>query len=300
MAQAIAYRGGSFFLELAGKYAGYLRKVDLGGYKGDVVTHNLGGAEVQKKHVVKMSHDPIKFEIGVGMGKEVYDWIKTSFDNKHMTQNGAIMICNEKYEVVRRVDFTEAHITKITLPKVDAKSKESMYFSVEMQPTTMRHSAGGGKAQVTIGENQKMFGSNMFRLLSPLGDTKSLISIDAMTWTQKVHETAYGEFIESTHTATMVEVGDMKMTLSSHVYEQWEKKAKAWFVDGQREEKDEVTQTLQLLAHDGKTIVGEVTFENCGMKAFSFSALEANKDSLNTFDVTCYVEKIRFDIKKYN
>ena len=288
------------FLEIKGKFAGYIRKIDMGKLSGDVVEHNLGGNLRQKKHVVKMKHDPITFEIGVGLGYEIYEWIRSSFRNQQVTQDGAIMIVNQNYDVVRRMDFTAANLMEITLPKLSASGKEALYFTVKMQPTTCRHSSGSGKAQVAIGAKQKAYGQTNFRMLSPMGDTKALISIDATKWTQAVAPVEYGEFLEATHATTKTTVGDLKFTLSSHVYAEWEKKAYAWFVQGARGEAQEVTNVVQILDTDAKTIIAELTYENCGMKEFKFSELEANSDKLNTFDVTCYCEHVDLNIKAYD
>ena len=299
MAQDHAFRSQGF-IEICGKFAGYVRKIDMGKLSGEVVENNLGGSNRIKKHVVKMKHDPISFEVGVGMGFEIYNWMKSSFKNQHLTQDGAIMIVNTNFDVVRRMDFTAAHITEITLPALDAKGKDALYFTVKMQPTTTRHSAGGGKANVVIGAKQKSYGATNFRMLSPLGDTKALISIDATKWTQTVQAVEYGEFIEATHAPTKTTVGDLKFTLSSHAYAEWEKKAHSWFVAGARSEAMEVTNVVQILDTDAQKIIAELSYENCGLKEFKFSDLDANADKLNTFDVTCYCEYVDIKINEYD
>lgn len=295
-----AYGAGNFCMELDGNFAGFIKKVDMGSLKGDVVVHNLGGFQHQIKHVAKMSHAPIKFDIGVAMGNGVYQWIKSSFNNQQVLKSGAIMICDQDYNVVRRIDWTDGHITGITLPKLSGDGKEGLYFSVEFQPTTVRHSKGTGKANVKVGDKQKIMQNNMFRMLSPLGDTKSLISVNECKWTQKTQPVAYGEPIEDTHAPTSIEVGDLTMTLSNHVYAEWEAKAYNWFVLGNRSAALEVANTLQILAPDGKKIVAEVTYKGCGLKEVKSAALEANKGAISTFDVTCYVEELELNILEFN
>lgn len=288
-------------MELDGNFAGYLRKVEVGKVKGDVLAHNLGGSLRQKKHVAKMSWDTIKFEVGVGMGADLYKWIQSSFREQHTVKSGAVMVCNQNYEVQRRVDFEEAHITEITLPRLAAKDGKELYFSVTIQPTRVRHTAGdGSKNQIKIAAEQKLYAGTNFRLLTPSGPTQGcLMSIDSLKWTQKVEEFAVGEFLESTYVPTSVEVGDVKLTLSAHKYQEWEAKAKSWFVDGARTEALEVTKTIQILGPDGNDVVAEITLENCGYKELSFSAMEANKSSVASFDAVFYCEGYDFVHKKY-
>jgi hypothetical protein len=274
--------------------------VDIGKFKGEVAVHNLGASGRQKKHLVKMAHDPIKFEIGVGMGKNIYEWIQSSFDNKHITKSGAVMICDQNYQVQRRIDFTMAHITEITLPKCDAKGKDALYFSVTIQPETVRHTAGSGSMTGVIGSNQKLHAGTNFQLNSPMGTTKDLISIDSLKWTQKVHAHEVGEFLEAIYVPTAVEVGDLKLTMSSNSYKQWHDAAESWFVRGERTEEKEMTKTLTILGPNAKEPIATIDFENCGLKEFAFAAMEANKDAINTFDCTFYVEHIRLKILKFN
>jgi hypothetical protein len=151
-----------------------------------------------------------------------------------------------------------------------------------------------------IGSNQKLHAGTNFQLISPMGSTKDLISIDALKWTQKVHPHEVGEFIEAIYVPTAVEVGDLKLTLSSNAYEQWHKAAEAWFVRGERTEEMESTKTLTILGPNAKEPIATIDFENCGLKEFAFAAMEANKDAINTFDCTFYVEKIKLNIQKFN
>ena len=41
---------------------------------------------------------------------------------------------DHNYNVQRRCDFTDAHITESRFRPVDAKGKDGMYFSIKIQP----------------------------------------------------------------------------------------------------------------------------------------------------------------------
>jgi phage tail-like protein len=297
-----AYKGGGFALKIGDSEPGYCRKVDLGKLSNEIITHNLGGTLRQKKHAGKMKHDPITIEVGIGMGRKLYEWIKNSFDNKHARMDGEVLITDHDYKVMRTCEFTNAMITEITTTKFDAKSgKTPGYFTIKFQPETVRYTNGGGSiGAAKIGDKQKQWIDNNFRFDAAGLPTKHLISVDALKWTQKVTEHAVGEFIESQYEGTACEAGNLKLTLAATDYPQWYDWAKSWFFEGKKTESDERAMGISILAQDAKEEIGSISFENVGLSEFTFAALEANKDALSTFDVTMYTEAYKFDIKAYN
>ncbi len=296
-----SYRLGAFAITLGGSAPGYCRKIDLGKLSNEIITHNLGGTIRQKKHAGKMKHDPITIEVGVGMGKELYTWIKNSFDGKHQRMDGEVLIADHDYKVMRRMEFVNALVTEVGFPALDAGGKDACYFTVKFQPETVRYSDGGGNiGSVKIGEKQKVWINNNFRFDAAGLETKHLKKVDALKWTQKVQEHAVGEFIESQYEGTAAEAGDIKLTMATTSYKPWYDWAKAWFFEGQKDETKEKAMGLDILAQDAKEVVGRVSFENVGLKEFTFAALEANKDAISTFDVTMYTEAYKFDINAYN
>lgn len=297
-----AYKGGGFALKLGDAEPGYCRKVDLGKLSNEIITHNLGGTLRQKKHAGNIKHDPMTVEVGIGMGKKLYEWVKNSFDNKHTRMDGEVLITDHDYKVMRTCEFTNALITEISTTKFDAKSgKTPGYFTIKFQPETVRYTNGGGSlSALKIGEKQKQWIDNNFRFDAAGLPTKHLISVDAIKWTQKVQAHQVGEFIEAQYEGTACECGDLKLTMASTDYSQWYDWAKSWFFEGKKTETDERAMGLTILGQDASTTVGTINFENVGLKEFTFAALEANKDALSTFDVTMYTEKYNFDIQAYN
>lgn len=296
-----SYRAGAFAVTIGDSAPGYCRKVDLGKLSNEIITHNLGGTIIQKKHAGKMKHDPITLEVGVGMGKALYEWIKNSFNGKHERMNGEVLIANHDYQVMRRMEFVNALVTEVSIPACDGAGKDPMYFTVKFQPETVRYSDGSGNiGSVKVGEKQKMWLSNNFRFDAAGLPTKHLRKVDSIKWTQKVQEHAVGEFIESQYEGTAAECGDIKMTLATTDYKQYYDLARSWFFEGKKTEADERAMALEILAQDAKEVVGTIGFKNCGLKEFTFAALEANKDAISTFDVTWYTEQYTFDIAAYN
>lgn len=300
MADGRGYRAGAFALELEGRFVGYIKKADLGKLKGEVVTNNLGPTNRQKKHVAKMAWDAMSFDVGVGMGKELMDWLNSSFEMNHLRKSGAFIMFDHNYQVQRRCDFTDAHITEITLPTFDAKGKDGAYFSIKMQPEVVRFSDGGGKINPLVGENQKLHANTNFRVDAAGLPSKHVSKVDSLKWTCKVTEDAHGEFIESQWLPTAVEIGDIKLTIGSQDYKAWYEKAKAFLVDGVRAEKDEMAWGVDILGPNAQDVIARLDYENVGFKEFAFEGMEANKDAVSNFNVTMYTEKVKLTINKFN
>lgn len=295
------YRAGAFALELEGKIVGYIRKADLGKLKGEVVTNNLGPTNRQKKHVAKMAWDAMSFEVGIGMGKELLDWMNSSFNMNHLRKSGAFIMFDHNYEVQRRCDFTDAHITEIGLGTYDAKGKEGVYFTIKVQPETVRFTDGGGKLNPVIGANQKLHSNTNFRVDVPGVDCKFISKVELPKFTCKVTEDARGEFIEAQYVPTAVEVSDLKLTIGAQSYKQWYDDALAFLVHGARDEAKEKTIGIDILDPQAKETIARIDLENCGYKEVQFAeAMEANKEAAANFVATFYTEAVKLTINKYN
>ena len=65
---------------------GFLKKFSGLAMEADIVANDLGPDNVQKKHVSNIKWTPAKATIGIGMGKEMYEWIKAAFDKGYVTK----------------------------------------------------------------------------------------------------------------------------------------------------------------------------------------------------------------------
>jgi hypothetical protein len=289
-------RAGAFALEIDGQLAGYVRKVDLGKLKGEVVTNNLGPTNRQKKHIAKMSWDAMSFEIGLGMGQNIYDWINASFKLNHTRKNGAFIMFDHNYNVVRRCDFTDAHLTEVGLGAYDAKGKEAIYMTCKIQPETVRYSNGSGKLPPTIGQNQKLHANTNFDVDIPGIDSQFIRKVELPKFTVKVTEDARGKFIESQYVATSNEVSDFKVTLGAQSYKELYDDSMSFLVMGERAEAKEKTITINVKGPDAKKDIAVITMLNCGYKEVQFSeSLEAAKDNTSECVATFYVEELNFE-----
>jgi hypothetical protein len=292
-----AYTSGRFVLEIDGNRAGFLKKFSGFAMEADIATHDVAVDNIQKKHVSNIKWTPGKATVGIGMGKELYKWIQASFDKGHVYKNGAFIAGDFDYKAQSRLDFQNALITSLTVPKLDGSSKESGYFDVEFDAETVRWAKGGGESLTgEISPKQKDWLCSNFRISIDGLPCKGVASVDSFTWKCSVVTDQVGEFREPTKHPAKVTVPDLKLSISYADYDPWAKAAEDWFVSGNHGEANERTGVIEFLSPNLKNVLGSIDLQNVGFKKFSSDDAEANSEKIKRFNVEMYVEKMKFNL----
>ena len=164
MADKRTYTGGRFVLEIENSRVAFLKKFDGLSMEADIVSNDLGPDNVQKKHVANIKWTAGKATVGIGMGKGMYDWIQAAFDKGYLTKNGAFTSADFNYKAMSRLDFQNALITSVTIPKLDGGSKDAIYLDVEFDVEQCRWAPGDGKKiEGTYAPKQKAWLASNFK-----------------------------------------------------------------------------------------------------------------------------------------
>jgi hypothetical protein len=297
MAGERTYTAGRFALDVNGENAGFLKKFSGFAMEADIVSNDLGPDNVQKKHVSNIKWTPAKATIGIGMGKEMYEWIKAAFDKGYVTKNGQFTSADFNYKAQSILTFQNALITSVTVPKLDGSSKDAAYFDVEMEAEMVRWAKGGGEdIRGKIGPKQKAWLCSNFRLTMGGLPCERVGSIDSFTWKCAVASDQIGTVREPTKHPAKVTVPDLKFSISMADYQPWADAAKKWFVDGEHEEQHELTGSIEFLNPNMKDVIGSIELQNCGFKKFTRGEATANDEKIARFDVEMYCEKMKFNL----
>lgn len=300
MAGKRSYTGGRFGMVLDGsEMVGFVKKVSGGNIKGEVVSHNLGPDNVQKKHIATISHDPLTVEIGMGMGRGMYEWIRASFEKGHISKNGEVVACDFDYHVMSAKEFYDAHIAEVTVPALDGSSKESAYFTIKIDPERIRYRNGDGKQVMgKIGPSQKQWLCSNFRFNLGAMPCDRVAKIDSFTWKQGVIKDEVGAFREATKHPSKVEVPNLKLTISMADIEPWRQWHQSFVIDGKCTESDELSGSIEFLSANLKDTLGSIDLMNCGIISLEQEGVEANKEGVARFTVEIYVEQMKFSFNK--
>ena len=301
MADQRSHTAGRFSLEIDGYNAGFLKKFSGMAMEADIVSNDLGPDNVQKKHVSNIKWTPGKATVGIGMGKGMYDWIQAAFDKGYMTKNGAFTSADFNYKAMSRLDFMNALITSVTVPKLDGSSKDAAYFDVEFEAEQVRWSKGDqSDIRGKIGPKQKAWLCSNFRVEIGSLPCSRVATVDSFTWKCSVSADQIGIFREPTKHPAKVTVPEIKLSISHADHDAWAQAAKKWFVDGHHLESDEMTGRIVFLDPNMTDELGEVELQNVGFKKFSDEDSEANSEKIKRFNVELYVEKMKFKINSYD
>ncbi|HTE55010.1 MAG TPA: phage tail protein [Kofleriaceae bacterium] len=297
-ANARSYTAGRFALDVDGQIAGYIKSVAGGFVKAEVATHQLGPDNVQKKHLATISHEPFTVEVGMGMTRTFYDWIRASFDKAHVTRSGEIVAANFDYEAQSARVFTDAHIAEVTIPAMDGSSKDAAYMTIKLDPERIRYEKRSGeKLKGNIGTATKKWLCSNWRFELGALPCSRVAKIDSFTWKQSIIKDEVGAFREPTKHPAKVEVPNLKLTISAADIEEWRQWHQDFVIDGKCADSDELTGALTFLGPDLVEELAEIQFDHVGIISLQDAKREANNESVARFEVELYVEAMKFDYK---
>ena len=298
MAEARSFTGGQFALMTDGSdFLGFIKKVSGGTAKAEVATHNLGPAQIQKKHISTINFEPITFECGLGMAKGCYEWIQQSFDQQNASKSGEIHACNQKGESMAVREYRDAHISEVSMPALDGASKEPAYMTIKLAPEEIKYLPGTGqKIEGTIAPATKKWLCSNFRFELGSLPTARVAKIDSWKWEAKVIKDEVGQFRIPTKHVSSVVVPNITLYISTADIAPWQDWHRSFLIEGECTEADELTGAITFLAPNLSDELGRVELQNVGMVSLENEGFEANKEGVSRFKVELYVEQMRFVI----
>jgi len=290
---------GNFLVEVGDSRVAFVKEFSGFNFEGDVMVHEHGPAMVQTKHLANFKFTPAKASIGMSMGKGMHEWIRSSFKKEYATKSGAITSADANYKATHRIEFVNALITKVGIPKLSGDDKTACYFDLEWEAERVDHRPGGGEdIRGDYKTKAKAWLASCFRFeLSGLEDAcKRVASIDAIELKQKVTRDAIGEQRIHTLHPMGLTVGDVKLAISSADEKPWAEWATKWFLEGQSLAEHHKHGAIVFLAPDMKTELGRIDLTGVGLKTYGAEAFKANAETIKRFNVTLYVEEMAFNM----
>jgi len=288
---------GNFLLEIGDSRCSYLKSFSGLAYEADIANHEHGAELFQTKNMANFKYSNAKASIGMSMGKEMNEWIRSSFKKEFMSKHGAFVAGDFNFKETRRVEFTDALICSIGLPKLDGADKNPCYFDIEFEAETVKHVKGtGADIRGNYGTKAKAWLASCFKFeLAGLEEyCKRVATIDAMQLKQTNKADEIGEKrIYTKHPCKLV-VPDIKLSISSADQEPWAQWAEAWFLGGKSLAADHKDGAITYLAPDMTTVLGTLELKNCGLKKFADEDYTANSDKIKRFTVELYAEEMDF------
>ncbi len=291
------FTGGRFGIMVDGsEFLGFVKSLKGGIIKGELSQHQLGPENIIKKNISTISYEDITIEVGMGMTKGFYEWIRAAFDNAHITKSGEMHACDFDGNSMSVREFRDAHIAEVTVPALDGSSKDNAYMTIKISPEEIKYLPGTGSAVAgKIAPATKKWLCSNFRF--ELGDLpcERVAKVDSFTWKMGVIKDEVGAFRIATKHPAKVEIPNLKLTISMADVKPWEDWHRSFVIEGNCAEDAELTGSITFLAPDLNEELGRIDLLNVGIISLETGGQEANKEEPARFTVEVYCEAMKFN-----
>ena len=284
-----------FGLELGGASAGGLNSVEGGNASADVVVERIGPDRIPKKHAGATKYEDVTIEFGAGVSKPMLQWMKDTLDLKYPRQNGAIVESDMNGTERGRLTFSNALLTEIGFPALDAASKDLAKMTVKFSPELTRMITAAGKQQgAGNAAVQKRWLPANFRLTIDGLDCTQVSKVDALVIKQKVTQNAVGQGRDFQKEPTALEYPNLVVTLAESRAKSFYDWHESFVVKGQNGDDKEKNGTLEYLSANTQEVLFTLTFKRLGIVKLAPEKVEANSEAVRRVKAEMYVEQMQF------
>lgn len=294
-----------FALTLDGsEMAGFLRSVEGGGIKAEVVQHQIGGSPYRDKQIGQPGYDPFTVQVGMSMSKSFYKWMADSWAGNVSRRTGSVVCCDHNLFPRHEVWFDNALITETTFPNLDGASKEPANMTVKFQPETSRHQPPSvtnlfnpamitsAFVQAVFAPMQKLWSGANFRLQIDGLDCSKVSKIDGFTIKQGTVRVPTGEDRDYQLEPGNLEFPNLSVTMSLASAQSWLDWHKSFVVDGNNSAEREKLGVIQLLSPDRLLPLVNVLLFGVGIYNLALDKGDASSDGIRRVKAELYVERM--------
>jgi phage tail-like protein len=231
----------NFILEIEGKPAGRFFGFTGGTAKGEVVTEHSADSSRTRKHIASVKYQDMVLKCGTGMSRDFYEWLGGTFAGTPSRRTGAVIGLDHNQAPTARLDFRDALVISLSLPELDASSKDSAYLTVSISPESTFRSEPGTKAEmgVYVSALPKAWNAGNFRLKIDGFETECarVTHIDSLTLGRKLAEDNVGNFRTPIKVPTSVEFPNLYIRLPETSADKLYKWYEGFIVEGRSDEK---------------------------------------------------------------
>ena len=292
-----SYVTGSFQLKLDGVDAGFLKSVDGGAISAEVINEPAGASNLVKKHIGPPRYEAFAIQIGLWMGKPVYEWIQAALNMNDARKNGSIVAYDYNLEARSEREFFDALITQVTIPAMDAASKDQCYMTVKFAPEMIRTRKASGKVTVApVAAAKEMWLASNFRLEIAGLDCSRVSAIDSFSVTPAFVDTIGDARIPLKESG--IEFPNLSITLAESAAATWIDWFDDFVVKGNNGDDREKSGSLIFLSPNLQTELGRVNFFNLGIFKIGSPKAHAADERIHRVTAELYCERMELQLAK--
>jgi T4-like virus tail tube protein gp19 len=284
-----SYAAGAFFLTLDGTPCGFLHSASGGNAVADVITVDAGPGQFPDKHVGDVHYEDLVLEIGLGLAKELYEWIDATWQLQAVRKGGTVAAATQNLSVQFEQTFTDAVVSEVTFPKLDGASKDAAFLTVKLAPEQAAVTKGGGTLRART-PKQKLWTAANFRFDLDGLETKQVATIESFTVRQSAASHQTGERREVAEPTT-VEFPNLKVTLAAASADSWSKWFEDFVIQGNNGAGQERSGAITFFGPDMSELA-RVELANVGIVALRRPAAAAGADQVARVVAELYCERM--------
>lgn len=294
-----AHTAGHFQLEIDGAPStAYLKSVDGGFMRAQVVEEPVGPDNLSIKHIATVEIEPFSVEFGISGATDVLQWIQASWRKDFSRRNGQITHANFDLFPTFQHEFSDALITETTFPTLDGSSTEAAYLKVKFQPEYVNPKKVSESNRVQgIISKQKQWLCSAFRFtIDGLHGVEYTNKIDSFTIKQGIKKLYTGK-----QRLPQVEPTNIKFpNLSGSIALEYADDLIAWHkqyveVGSIADTRAHKTGSLEFLGPDKKTMLFRINMYDIGIPHLELPAKTAKTGTINRVKYELYVGKMDLD-----
>jgi phage tail-like protein len=298
MERARSYVGSYYQLDLDGINVGFVKSVEGGAVSAEVISQPIASQFFRKKTIGTPKYEPFTLEFDFGADAALFEWIGSAWKGNAIQRSGAIILADFNYKELSATEFFNALISEVTIPALDASSKEAAYFTVKIAPEyTRKRKGGGAKLPPTDAKKQKRWLPSNFRVTIGGLPCERVMKIDSFTVRTAAPQDDIGTARDYEILPTSIEFPNLVITLPESDAEAWFDWHEDFVIKGNNDESKEKSGTLEFLGADLKTVLGTIEFFNLGIFEMRTQRTEVNTDQIRRVKAGLYCERMEFNIK---
>ena len=289
------FGAGRFLLELGGVPCGFLRSVEGGAIGAEVVSVH-GQTYFDEKHLGRVRYEDFAIELDLSLDAAVYDWIANTWTGKHQRRDGSITIVDAQLKARAENEFFQALLTEVTVPAMDAASKDVGFLTVKFAPEYTRMKKGSGATVKSSTTKQKAWQASNFKLEIDGLDCTKVSKIEAFTFKQTIVRDDIGEVREAVREPSRLDFPNLRISVAESAAQTWSDWFDDFVVKGNNDATKERQGKLTFLAPDLKKALGEVAFFNLGLFRLEREPQLAGVETVSRLRADLYCERMELSV----
>jgi len=273
-------------VELAGTLAAQVNSLQLPGYRVEQVVVPTG-PNASARLGANVEITPLDATFALTQSNALTEWaLSLPRGRSAQPLDGAALVFDFNNKLTRRVEWTQALVTALRLPELDAASKATFSVGITWLPSTVTYAKASGAVVPLppVSKTKKAPLLSNFRVLGLPFDGKLVtrITLPAVTATLAAQRPGYAQ----------VDLGEVKLVMAARSRDE----ALAWVQkvvdDGQIADHEYLNLNIELLDAALKNVLLTVQLSGCALLGYEESRLDSAQEALGTVTLRFAVGKL--------